>query len=136
MVDPVRAASELVRIFPDLDPRDDKLAAVRAAAARSGAVVLLKGADTVIAEPGGQAIVNVHASPFLATAGAGDVLAGVIGGLLAQGMPTFAAAAAAAWAHGDAGLRLGPGLIAEDLCEALPLTLSALYHASGAGEGA
>jgi hydroxyethylthiazole kinase-like uncharacterized protein yjeF len=122
-------AGEFHRLFPDLDPNQDKLAAVRAAAARSGAVVLLKGADTVIAEPGGEAVVNVHASPFLATAGSGDVLSGLVGGLLAQGMAALDAAAAAAWVHGDAAQRLGPGMIAEDLVEALPLTLRALYHA-------
>jgi hydroxyethylthiazole kinase-like uncharacterized protein yjeF len=124
---------EFRRVFPDLDLADDKLAAVRTAAARAGAVVLLKGADTIVAEPGGRAVINVHASPFLATAGAGDVLAGVIGGLMAQGMAPFDAAAAAAWLHGDAARRLGPGMIAEDLCEALPKALGDLYHAASAG---
>ncbi|MGD2132746.1 MAG: NAD(P)H-hydrate dehydratase [Maricaulaceae bacterium] len=121
---------EFRRLFADLDPLDDKLAAVRAAAAQAGAVVLLKGADTVIAAPDGRAVVNVHASPFLATAGAGDVLAGIVGGALAQGLSAFDAACAAAWLHGDAALRLGPGLIAEDLCETLPKSLDALYHAT------
>jgi hydroxyethylthiazole kinase-like uncharacterized protein yjeF len=120
---------EFERLFPDLDVERDKLAAVCSAAARSGAIVLLKGSDTVIAEPGGRAVVNVHASPFLATAGSGDVLAGLIGGLMAQGMDAFGAAAGAAWLHGDAARRLGPGLIAEDLCETLPKTLGDLYHA-------
>jgi NAD(P)H-hydrate epimerase len=92
-------------------------------------VVILKGPDTVIAEPGGRAAINVHASPFLATAGTGDVLAGLVGGLLAQDMDAFDAACAAAWVHGDTALRLGPGMIAEDLVEALPLTLADLYHA-------
>lgn len=127
---------EFRRIFPDLDLGDDKLGAVRAAAARSGVVVLLKGPDTIVAEPDGRAAINVHASPFLATAGSGDVLAGVIGGLLAQGMDAFDAACAASWVHGDAALRLGPGLIAEDLCEALPKALGALYHAGSARDGA
>jgi NAD(P)H-hydrate epimerase len=120
---------EFARLFPDLDPDDDKLAAVRAAAERAGAVVLLKGADTVIAEPGGRVAINTRASPFLATAGSGDVLAGLIGGLMAQGMDAFDAAAGAAWLHGDAACRLGPGMIAEDLCEALPKALDDLYHA-------
>jgi hydroxyethylthiazole kinase-like uncharacterized protein yjeF len=123
---------EFARLFPDLDLGHDKLAAVRAAADRAHAVVLLKGPDTIVAEPGGRAAINVHASPFLATAGSGDVLAGLIGGLLAQGMDAFDAASAACWIHGDAALRLGPGMIAEDLCEALPKALGALYHASSA----
>lgn len=123
---------EFRRIFPDLDLRHDKLSAARAAAERAKAVVLLKGPDTIVAEPGGRVVINVHASPFLATAGSGDVLAGLIGGLCAQGMPAFDAACAASWVHGDAALRLGPGMIAEDLCEALPKVLGALYHASSA----
>lgn len=118
---------EFRRVFPDLDLAGDKRLAVEAAAARAGCVVLLKGADTLIAAPGETAIVNVADAPFLATAGSGDVLAGVIGGLLAQGMETRLAAAAAAWVHGEAGARLGPGLIAEDVCEALPMVLGDLY---------
>jgi NAD(P)H-hydrate repair Nnr-like enzyme with NAD(P)H-hydrate dehydratase domain len=90
-------------------------------------VVLLKGADTVIAAPDGRAVVNTHATPFLATAGAGDVLAGIIGGLLAQGLPAFDAACAAAWMHGDAGLRVGAGLTAEDLDQALRGALHDLH---------
>lgn len=127
---------EFRRLFPDLDPAHDKLAAVRAAAQRLGAVVVLKGPDTVVAEPEGRAAINVHASPFLATAGSGDVLAGMIGGLLAQGMSAFDAACASCWTHGDAALRLGPGMIAEDLCEALPKALGDLYHATAARGGA
>jgi hydroxyethylthiazole kinase-like uncharacterized protein yjeF len=121
---------EFERLFPGLlDGSRNKIEAVRAAAAQVNAVVLLKGPDTVIAAPSGRAVVSTHATPFLATAGTGDVLAGIIGGLLAQGLDPFDAACAGAWMHGDAGLRVGPGLTAEDLDAALRETIGELYRA-------
>lgn len=118
---------EFKRIFPGLLEDRTRESAAKEAAARSGAVVLLKGAVTLIASPDGQLVRNDHASPFLATAGTGDVLAGLIGGLMAQGMAAFSAASAAAWVHGELGRRLGPGLIAEDLPEALQGLLASFY---------
>lgn len=118
---------EFLRLFSDIHA-SDKLTRARLAAQRSGAVVVLKGADTVIAAPDGRCIVNTVASPFLATGGSGDVLAGFITGLLAQGMPTFEAAAAAVWLHGRTALAHGPGLIAEDLIDGVVETLQLLWR--------
>jgi ADP-dependent NAD(P)H-hydrate dehydratase / NAD(P)H-hydrate epimerase len=98
----------------------------REAAQISGAIVLLKGAETLIAHPNGQLIISRHAPPSLATAGSGDVLSGILVGLLAQGMPPFEAAAAAVWLHGCAATLFGTGLIADDLPDLLPQALKAL----------
>ncbi|MBS0224012.1 MAG: NAD(P)H-hydrate dehydratase [Proteobacteria bacterium] len=122
-------AGEFRRVFPDLADIPGKVERTRAAARRSGATVLLKGPDTVIAEPDGRAVVNAHASSVLATAGSGDVLSGIVAGLMAQGLAPLAAGAAAAWIHGECGFRFGrPGLIAEDLIACLPEALGAAIN--------
>ena len=113
---------EFARLFPDISLSDRAKAALDAAK-RAGAVVLLKGAETVIAAPDGRIAINRHASPWLATAGSGDVLAGLICGLLAQGNEAFEAAAIACWLHGDIGVRAGPGLTADAMVGHLALVL-------------
>ena len=108
------------------EPSGDKIVRTRAAARQSGAVVLLKGADTVIAHPEGRVSISVNGPPWLATAGAGDVLAGVIGALMAQGLDAFDAATMGAWVHGEAARLMGPGLIAEDLAPTVGRILAGL----------
>jgi NAD(P)H-hydrate epimerase len=119
---------EFRRLFPDL-AKGGKVERVRSAARRSGATILLKGADTVVAAPDGRTVINVHAPASLATAGSGDVLAGIAAGLIAQGLPPLTVGAAAAWVHGECAYRFGrPGLIAEDLIGHLPEALVAAMN--------
>jgi ADP-dependent NAD(P)H-hydrate dehydratase / NAD(P)H-hydrate epimerase len=125
---------EFPRLFSDISnkhPGRSKLERVRDAAERAGAVVLLKGPDTVVASPDGRASVASNAPPWLATAGAGDVLSGMIAGMLAQGVAAFEAACISVWMHGEAAGEAGPGLIAEDLPEVLPAVFRRLYDEFG-----
>ena len=123
---------EFRRLFSQMDnkhPFKSKLEKVRDAAVRANAVVVLKGPDTVVASPDGRAAIASNAPPWLATAGAGDVLSGIIGAMLAQGVPTFEAACIGVWLHGEAGSEAGPGLIAEDLPEVLPAVFRRVFGA-------
>jgi NAD(P)H-hydrate repair Nnr-like enzyme with NAD(P)H-hydrate dehydratase domain len=116
---------EFSRLFPDIAADADRHGQGRqgsAAAARANAAIVYKGADTVIASPDGRALINTNAPIWLATAGSGDVLAGIVGALMAQGLPAVEAAAAGVYLHGEAGMRAGKGLTAEDLVgHVLPL---------------
>lgn len=116
---------EFERLFGHM--KGDRVERALNAASRSGAVIVLKGAETIIAHPDGRVSVNTHATPWLASAGTGDVLAGMMIGLLAQGMEPFDAARAAVWIHGEAGIRTGPGLIAPDLIEKIPAVLKDVF---------
>lgn len=122
---------EFARLFADVDAGLSKLERARQAAKVSGAVVVLKGADTVIAAPGGKAAIAANAPPWLATAGSGDVLSGIICAMLAQGVTAFEAACIGVWMHGEAGAEAGPGLIAEDLPEVLPAVFRRIYDEFG-----
>ncbi|MEO1190205.1 MAG: NAD(P)H-hydrate dehydratase [Pseudomonadota bacterium] len=113
---------EFARLFPDL--AGPRISRAKAAAARLGGVVVLKGSDTIVADPGGRCTIADNAPPGLAVAGVGDVLAGLLAGLLAQGLDPFLAAAAAVWLHGEAGKAVETGLLADDLPEGIPALLT------------
>jgi hydroxyethylthiazole kinase-like uncharacterized protein yjeF len=122
---------EFARLFGGIDAKLSKLERARQAAAMSGTVVVLKGADTVIAASDGRAAISANAPAWLATAGSGDVLAGIICAMLAQDAASFEAACIGVWMHGEAGTEAGPGLIAEDLPEVLPAVFRRLYDEFG-----
>ena len=124
-------AGEFSRLFGDLalDNALSKVDQGRRAAARADATIILKGADTVVADRDGRAAINANGSPWLATAGSGDVLAGIVAGLAAQGMPGFDAACAAVWIHAEAGAGFGPGLIADDMPGLMPPIIARLHEA-------
>jgi hydroxyethylthiazole kinase-like uncharacterized protein yjeF len=129
-------AGEFERIFPGLiRSAPDKVSAARKAAEKAGCVILFKGPDTIVAAPDGRCAVNVNAPPWLATAGSGDVLAGFVAGLIAQGMESFEAACAGVWIHGAAASGFGAGLIAEDLPDLAPGVLRQLYVGRGQSQG-
>ena len=126
---------EFSRLFSILEQEAhsrSKLEKARMAAAKVGAVLVLKGADSVVAGPDGRAAIADNGPPTLATAGSGDVLAGMVCGLLAQGMPAFEASCAAVWLHGEAAKEFGLGLIAEDLPDMLPRVYQRLFDSRGA----
>jgi NAD(P)H-hydrate epimerase len=124
---------EFGRLFPAVPSSDDRLHRARQGAMESGALLVLKGPDTVIASRDGRAAINENGSPWLATAGSGDVLAGLIAGLVAQSMPPFEAVCAAVYLHCEAANRFGPGLTAENLSDQLPCVLRALYSTKHVG---
>lgn len=109
---------EFVKLFPSVEGTKTERAAK--AAQQSGAIIVLKGAETIVAAPDGRYLINTHSSPYLATAGSGDVLAGMMGGLVAQKMQPFYAACAAIWMHGDIAIKYGPGLVAPDIIQQIP----------------
>jgi hydroxyethylthiazole kinase-like uncharacterized protein yjeF len=115
---------EFVRVFGEITGSREE--AALNAAQKTGAIIVLKGADTIIAAPDGRLVINDHSSPYLAKAGTGDVLAGMIVGLAAQGVKPFEAACAAVWMHGEAGLQIGQGLVAGDIIDRLPNILKNL----------
>jgi ADP-dependent NAD(P)H-hydrate dehydratase / NAD(P)H-hydrate epimerase len=120
---------EFSRLFPGI-PLEDRIKAAQAAALVSGAVIILKGPHSIIASPSGNYAVNTHSSPWLATAGSGDVLTGLVCGLLAQGMDAFDGACAATWLHGDIGVRGGAGLTADSMIDIIPLVLKGCLQQS------